>query len=90
MIPRTRKIRKITRNTKNSTFAMLAAPAAMSVKPSAAATSEMRKKSSATDKAQPNQGGRPFTFATNARTSGMISGSSARTAPRVMPGRTRG
>src|SRR3954464_6192181 len=43
MIPRTRKIRKITRKTKNSTLAMLAAPAAISVKPSAAATSEMRK-----------------------------------------------
>src|ERR1041385_919187 len=44
MIPKTRSIRKITRKTKNSTFAMLAAPAAMSVKPRAAATSEMRKK----------------------------------------------
>src|ERR1044072_46516 len=43
MIPRTRKIRKITRKTKNSTLAMLAAPAAISVKPSAAATREIRK-----------------------------------------------
>ena len=47
--------------------------------------------------ASPRQGGprlcppyRPFTRATNARTSGMISGSRARTSPRVMPGRTRG